>query len=80
MLALTFLKAVSRAVRQLFRRKPLFLPPRYRDERLLICEVCPFFDSPAGRCDVCGCFVELKAPLRTETCPANRWDHLPADI
>lgn len=77
MLATTLLKNVSaalwRVVRAVFCRRPVLLPPAQRDARLLVCEECPFFDSPAGRCDLCGCFVELKAPLRTEKCPDNRW-------
>lgn len=72
----TFLNALSAAKRlflAIFRRKPLFLPDADRDRRLLVCEECPFFNPRSDRCESCGCYVELKAPLRTEKCPENRW-------
>jgi hypothetical protein len=70
---LNALSSAKRLVTALLRRKPVFLPDADRDRRLLVCEECPFFDPGPGRCDSCGCYVELKAPLRTEKCPENRW-------
>lgn len=77
MLATKYLKNASaalwRVVRAWFSRKPVAVSDQTRDERLLVCETCPFFDRETEQCDLCGCFVELKAALATEKCPDNRW-------
>lgn len=44
------------------------------DARVKTCEGgCPFFRAGTRQCSVCKCFVDLKAQLRTERCPDNRW-------
>ena len=49
------------------------LPPEKSDARIKICEGCRFFDEKLRRCQVCQCYVDLKALLRTEDCPAKKW-------
>lgn len=40
-------------------------------ERLLKCTMCKQRDD--DRCAVCGCFLELKAKIRSSQCPLNQW-------
>lgn len=65
--------ALYRAVKGLFSVKPTFVTEEVACKRLEVCEKCPFFISEYRQCDVCSCFVDLKAQLSTETCPEGRW-------
>ena len=40
-------------------------------ERLAICASCEHLSG--NRCEVCGCFLSLKAPLEFEECPLDKW-------
>lgn len=50
--------------------------------RLDICQGCPhrkpfhipLTQSEIGKCDVCGCIIELKARLFMEKCPLGEWE------
>lgn len=42
--------------------------------RLETCRQCPKLDH--GSCQLCGCFVELKAKLPQESCPLSMWASL----
>ena len=42
-------------------------------ERKAICDTCEFLLPPFGNCMKCGCFVKLKAILRSQACPENKW-------
>ena len=42
-------------------------------ERKAICRGCPFFNSEAGRCMDCGCWINTKAKFKSETCPQGYW-------
>jgi anaerobic ribonucleoside-triphosphate reductase len=42
--------------------------------RLSICERCPHLDKDKWTCGECGCFVDKKAKMDTETCPKYRWN------
>lgn len=44
------------------------------NERLKVCEACPFLKKESMRCGKCGCIVEHKAKWGTTTCPEERWD------
>jgi hypothetical protein len=70
---LTALSAVRRAILALFRRKSLLVPDVVLAARLEACRRCPEFNSTFGQCNVCTCFVALKANLTTEDCPRGRW-------
>ncbi len=41
------------------------------EERLSSCKDCDMLLS--GMCRVCGCFVELRAVMRKNSCPKHRW-------
>ena len=43
-----------------------------RKDRLKACRMCSYLN--AGTCTACGCFVELRAALRTGRCPYHKWD------
>ena len=42
-----------------------------RKLRLDICKVCDLYTGT--RCKSCGCFMDVKASLKTAKCPENRW-------
>jgi hypothetical protein len=65
--------AFYRAVKRLFSVKPSFVTEETAQKRLKACEECPHFDPAVGQCQVCSCFVILKAQLTTENCPKGRW-------
>jgi hypothetical protein len=41
------------------------------EERMAICQTCPFFTGK--RCRKCGCFMALKTTLRQASCPIGKW-------
>jgi hypothetical protein len=45
--------------------------PEEQSDRKMICSECPLNNN--GRCDGCGCFVDLKIPMRLQDCPAKKW-------
>lgn len=53
------------------------LPPladsELADERVKICKPCAHYRPMLHQCDLCGCFLELKAKLLQAVCPINRW-------
>lgn len=36
-----------------------------------ICNACEY--SKSGRCNVCGCYIQLKTKWITQRCPKNKW-------
>ena len=47
------------------------------EKRLDFCRYCKDFDQAGyrgmGKCNVCGCNMEIKAAMATEYCPAGKW-------
>lgn len=41
------------------------------EHRVKICKACRHLAG--ARCNVCGCFVSLKAGLKAEKCPIKKW-------
>lgn len=41
------------------------------EERLNICKKCDFLQD--GMCRACGCFVELRAAIKNNSCSYNKW-------
>ena len=39
--------------------------------RINVCKTCPHLDNV--RCNVCGCFVSIKAGLEATSCPLKKW-------
>lgn len=46
------------------------------EQRLLVCKDCENLFQ--GMCRHCGCYVELRAVIRTNACPVNRWEAVEA--
>lgn len=45
--------------------------PSVRDQRLEICQTCPFFQN--GLCTKCGCYTRFRASLKNKSCPVGKW-------
>lgn len=41
------------------------------EERLSVCKACSYLTE--GMCRACGCFVELRAAIKTNSCSYNKW-------
>ena len=41
------------------------------EKRLAVCKECDFLTDCT--CRACGCFVELRAAVRKNSCPYNKW-------
>jgi hypothetical protein len=47
--------------------------------RLAVCAGCEFFIAAENRCSKCGCKLDAKAAMRTQSCPLGKWPQLTAD-
>lgn len=68
-----FLVAIFRSLRLGMSGNRVLVRAEVRDDRLAECGDCPYFDSLVRQCNLCACFVDLKAELTAETCPDGRW-------
>jgi len=50
-----------------------FATEEVRAERLKVCHSCAYLSKKPDRCQLCGCFVYLKAGLASASCDINRW-------
>lgn len=41
------------------------------EERLTVCKQCERLVN--GLCQACGCYVEMRAAIRTNSCPYDKW-------
>lgn len=41
------------------------------EKRLMICKNCDLLAD--GMCKACGCFVEMRAAIRKNSCPYEKW-------
>lgn len=46
-------------------------PSALYEERLAVCKECDYLQE--GMCRACGCFVELRAAITTNTCSYGKW-------
>lgn len=42
------------------------------ERRLMVCKSCDFLEE--GLCRACGCYVEMRAALKKNVCPYEKWD------
>jgi hypothetical protein len=42
-------------------------------QRMDICRKCYFYNKPSGRCNHCGCYLELKTKMLNQKCPIDKW-------
>jgi len=56
-----------------------FVSDKVAEERLEICESCYNLDPSSRKCNLCGCFVDLKAKVKklpfmdNEACDLDKW-------
>ncbi len=41
------------------------------EDRLAVCKECKYLNE--GLCGACGCFVELRAVMKNNVCPYEKW-------
>ena len=46
---------------------------RYK-ERMKVCLKCEHYQASLNRCKKCGCFLILKAALKSTKCPESKWN------
>lgn len=54
-----------------FVENPTIVSQEEQNKRLEICKTCEYFKN--NRCDLCGCYMNLKSKLETSHCPINKW-------
>jgi len=42
-------------------------------DRMKVCSECPMFRNDNWTCGKCGCYIDKKAKMTTESCPDNKW-------
>lgn len=42
------------------------------ERRLMVCKSCDLLND--GLCRACGCYVEMRAALKKNSCPYEKWD------
>ncbi len=42
-------------------------------QRMQICTRCPKYEPTLARCRECGCFLKLKARIKSMECPLGKW-------
>lgn len=45
---------------------------RYK-ERMIVCLKCDSYEPTFKKCKECGCFLILKAAMKTTQCPLDKW-------
>lgn len=48
-------------------------PSAVQQERLLVCQECPFYRKKIGQCKKCGCIMPQKVKLADAFCPIDKW-------
>lgn len=48
------------------------------EKRMSICRDCEFYHKYATTCNICGCFMKVKAASPSMKCPIDKW--LPSDF
>ena len=43
------------------------------EARMLTCNSCEFLKKHESTCGVCGCAIEYKGRMETESCPKSKW-------
>ena len=43
------------------------------EQRLAVCNECPYFFKQLAKCRKCGCFMRLKTTLSNAKCPEGHW-------
>jgi hypothetical protein len=43
------------------------------NQRITTCQSCEHFVVDSSRCLKCGCFIKIKARMRSQKCPIGKW-------
>lgn len=57
----------------LFNKNMNRAPSSVQQERLSICETCPFYRKGINQCKKCGCIMPQKVKLADAFCPVDKW-------
>ncbi len=58
----------------LFNKNMNRAPSSVQQERLSICQSCPFYRKKVNQCKKCGCIMPQKVKLADAFCPVHKWD------
>lgn len=47
--------------------------PEEKEQRLKICEACPFLKKDERKCTKCSCNIDSKSDFKTSHCPLLLW-------
>ena len=56
--------------------QPLFVSDEVKQQRLIICKECEYYDAQQIRCKSCGCFLLQKASFSLDSCPLQKWSSM----
>jgi hypothetical protein len=51
-----------------------FISKELFKKRMKTCFNCPSYNKKLKQCKKCGCFLFIKAFLKTQECPLKKWD------
>jgi hypothetical protein len=54
-------------------KNPKLVPRQVRKDRLKVCHECDHYIEDKDQCDVCLCFMSIKASFEAMDCPLGRW-------
>ena len=54
-------------------KNPKLVSRKVRKERLAICHSCDHYVKDSDQCDVCLCFMSIKASFEAMDCPLGKW-------
>jgi len=54
-------------------KNPKLVGRKLRKERLVVCHECDHYIEDKDQCDVCLCFMSIKASFEAMDCPLGRW-------
>lgn len=52
---------------------PMAATKELAEERLKVCGECEYFARMTRQCNLCGCFMDVKAKLLEAECPSQKW-------
>jgi hypothetical protein len=64
----------------LFNKNMNRAPANIQQERLAICQSCPFYRKKINQCKKCGCIMPQKVKLADASCPVGKWGQHISDI
>lgn len=66
-------QTVTDSIGDMSKGKPIFCESSVTNNRMQICNSCPFFIQSTSQCKKCGCFMTAKTRLKQSQCPVGKW-------